>query len=97
MFGLGTFASIEVISLLGSGIALFGFLFQTFCVMPVFVILWTFYMSLVDITRDFHSQADDLLLEAGLVVILLAPAICPKKSGISDNVMLILMRWILFR
>jgi hypothetical protein len=36
------------------------------------------------------------LLEAGLVCVLLAPAFS-KRYGISDNVMIILMRWVLFR
>lgn len=96
-FELATFPSIEVISLLGAIISFFGFLSAKFCVLPVFGLLWTFYYSLVDISKMFHQQADDLLLEAGLVCILLAPGFNSQLYGVSDNVMLQLMRWVLFR
>lgn len=96
-FEVATFPSIEIISLLGTFIAFFGFVSSRFCILPAFALLWTFYYSLVDITQMFHQQADDLLLEAGLICILLAPGLSLKRYGVSDNVMLQLMRWILFR
>lgn len=96
-FEVATFPSIEVISLLGAIVSFFGFLSTKFCILPVFGLLWTFYYSLVDISKMFHQQADDLLLEAGIVCILLAPGFNSKRYGVSDNVMLQLMRWVLFR
>src|SRR5690349_9503593 len=97
LFQIATFPSIELITLSGAFISFFGVVTSRFCILPVFVTLWTLYYSLVDITQTFHHQADDLLLEAGLVVILLAPGISHKHYGVSDNVMLHLMRWLLFR
>lgn len=97
LFSLATFPSIEIISLLGALVSLFGFISTRFCILPVFATLWSFYYSLVDISQTFHQQADDLLLEAGIVCILLAPGFCSKRYGVSDNVMLQLMRWVLFR
>jgi hypothetical protein len=94
---VATFPSIEVISLLGSIISFFGFVSSRFCILPVFALLWTFYYSLVDVSQLFHQQTDDLLLEAGLVCILLAPGLSTKLYGVSDNVMLQVMRWVLFR
>jgi hypothetical protein len=66
-------------------------------VLPTFTLLWYFYYSLVGVTGIFKQQADELLLEAGLVCILLAPLSCPKKYGVADNCVMILMRWVLFR
>ncbi|XP_070496051.1 lipase maturation factor 2-like [Chironomus tepperi] len=91
-----TFPSIELICLSGILLSFFAFVTTKFCITPIFVLLWTFFYSLVDIASDFHHQSDDLLLEAGLVCILLAPMFS-KRYGISDNVMLVLMKWVLFR
>lgn len=94
---IATFPSIELLSLLGAIISFFGFVSSRFCILPVFATLWTFYYSLADVSITFHQQADDLLLEAGLVCILLAPGLSTKSYASSDNVMLVLMRWVLFR
>ncbi|KAG5681137.1 hypothetical protein PVAND_010597 [Polypedilum vanderplanki] len=93
---VATFPSIELICLSGVVISFFAFITTKFCTTPVFAILWTLFYSLVDISSDFHHQSDDLLLEAGLVCVLLAPML-KKRYGVSDNVMIILMRWVLFR
>lgn len=95
--GLATFPSIEIISLLGIVVSFFGFVTRRFCILPSFALLWSLYYSLVDVSQAFHQQSDDLLLEAGLVCILLAPGLSSFKYGVSDNVMLMLMRWVLFR
>ena len=94
--GIPTYPSIELIALLGVLLSFFAFVSTRFCTTPIFIILWTFFFSLVDITKDFHQQSDDLLLEAGIVVILLS-SMWGKKYGVSDNVMLMLMRWVCFR
>lgn len=93
---IATYPAIELICLSGILLSFFAFVTTIFCVTPIFMLLWTFFYSLVDITRDFHHQSDDLLLEAGLVCILLAPMFS-KRYGVSDNVMLVLMKWVLFR
>jgi hypothetical protein len=93
---LPTFPAIELVTLAGAFFSFFAFISTRFCVWPIFTFLWTLYYSLVDISKEFHHQSDDLLLEAGLVCVLLAPAFS-KRYGISDNVMIILMRWVLFR
>lgn len=86
----------ELIALCGVFLSFFAFLTTRFCTTPIFTILWTFFYSLIDVVKDFHHQSDDLLLEAGLVVILLSP-MWKRKYGIADNVMIMLMRWVLFR
>jgi hypothetical protein len=93
---VATFPSIELICLTGAALSFIAFITTKLCITPVFAILWTLFYSLVDITSEFHHQSDDLLLEAGLVCILLAPMFS-KRYGVSDNVMIILMRWVLFR
>lgn len=96
--GIATFTGIELVSLLGIALAFLGFVSKRFCSAPNFFVLWTLYYSLVDIAGEFHQQSDDLLLEAGVVCILLAPGFfAVDKYGVSDNVMLMLMRWVLFR
>jgi hypothetical protein len=57
--------------------------------------MWYCYYSLVDITGTFHHQADDLLLEAGIVATMLAP--CVQLSLPSENIFMLFMRWVLFR
>lgn len=96
-FQVATFPSIEIISLLGVFFSFFAFVSARFCFLPVLATLWTFYYSLVDVSKLLHQQSDDLLLEAGLVCILLSPGLSLKRYGVSDNVMLQLMRWVLFR
>jgi hypothetical protein len=91
-----TYPAIEITALTGAFLSFFAFVSTRFCVTPIFAMLWTLFFSLVDITKDFHHQSDDLLLEAGIVIILLSP-MWGRKYGISDNVMLILMRWVAFR
>lgn len=91
-----THPAIEITALFGVVLSFFAFVTSRFCTTVVFTLLWTFFYSLVDVVKDFHHQSDDLLLEAGLVVILLSP-MWSKKYGVADNVMMMLMRWVLFR
>lgn len=93
---IATFPSIELICLSGIVLSFFAFITTKFCITPIFILLWTFFYSLVDISSDFRHQSDELLLEAGLVIILLAPMLS-KRYGVSDNVMLTLLKWVLFR
>lgn len=65
--------------------------------MPVFVAQWTLYFSLYQIADVFVHQSDDLLLEVGFVCILLAPLNRNRHSTPIDKIVLILVKWILFR
>lgn len=95
-FDVPTYPAIELTALLGVFLSFFAFISTRFCITPIFAMLWALFFSLANITKEFHHQSDDLLLEAGIVVILLSP-MWGRKYGISDNVMLMLMRWVCFR
>lgn len=96
-FGIPTFASIEILSLVGALLALFSFISSSFCIAPMFFVMWYCYFSLVGITGTFHQQCDDLLLEAGVVAFMLAPGFKNKVENVSDNVFLMYLRWVVFR
>lgn len=95
-FDMPVYPALEITALLGAFLSFFAFISTRFCITPIFILLWTLFYSLVDITGDFHHQSDDLLLEAGIVIILLSP-MWGRRYGVSDNVMLMLMRWVAFR
>jgi hypothetical protein len=96
LMSVPTYPAIEITALTGVILSFFAFVTTRLCITPIFAMLWTLFFSLVGIVKNFHHQSDDLLLEAGLVVILLSP-MWGRKHGISDNVMIMLMRWVLFR
>ncbi len=68
---------------------------------PITIMLWLFYLSVVNVGQDFLSfQWDVLLLEAGFLAIFLAPLTLKWKSNRSSPpsfVFIWLMRWLLFR
>jgi predicted DCC family thiol-disulfide oxidoreductase YuxK len=68
---------------------------------PVLVVLWIFYLSLVSAGQVFMSfQWDNLLLEAGFLAIFMAPLqVLPRLSGESPPSMAVLwlFRFLLFR
>lgn len=72
-------------------------------VMPVLMafLLWFFYLSLTVVGQDFLAfQWDNLLLEAGFLLIFLAPYpwLIQKKPSVRPSVIIIwLLRWLLFR
>jgi hypothetical protein len=96
-FGIPTYASIEILALVGAVVSLFSFISLTFCIAPMFFIMWCCYYSLVGITGPFHQQCDDLLLESGVVAFMLAPGFKNSVQNVSDNVFVTYLRWILFR
>lgn len=96
-FGVATYPSIEIVSLLGALAALFCFISTRFCLTPMFGFMWVAYYSLVGITGTFHTQADDLLLEAGFIALMLSSGISCKMTNPSDIVYMIIMRFVLFR
>jgi len=69
--------------------------------MPVLVLLWAFYLSLVVAGQDFLGfQWDGLLLETGLLAVFLAPAGLRPRPGSEGPVPLSalwLLRFLLFR
>lgn len=65
--------------------------------MPLFAILWATYYSLVEHTQIFEHQSDNLLLEAGFVIMMLAPLTDTRKSSPSDKIGFALLKWVLLR
>ena len=70
--------------------------------LPILCLLWTFYLSLYVVGRDFLSfQWDILLLETGFLAIFLAPvsSLWVGRTGTFSPPKLIhwLFRWLLFR
>lgn len=68
---------------------------------PVLVLLWTAYLSLVTVGRDFlWFQWDSLLLETGFLAIFLAPTTLfsrPTREAEPSLAVVWLLRWLLFR
>jgi hypothetical protein len=87
--------------LCGGGAALSVLLILGVAPMPVLVLLWVFYLSLVTVGQDFLGfQWDGLLLETGLLAVFLAPlGLRPRISTESPvaPAALWLLRWLLFR
>lgn len=69
--------------------------------MPVLVVLWLFYLSLVSVGQVFMSfQWDNLLLETGFLGILLAPLQVlskPSRESPPSSTVMWLFRFLLFR
>lgn len=70
---------------------------QKVCILPTFAALWSLYFSLIQVADVFGNQCDQLLLEAGFFMLLLAPLNFTKRSSPSDRIALVLIRWLLFR
>lgn len=85
----------------GGGLFLAIVAFAGFAETLVFFLLWLFYLSLVSVGGEFLSfQWDNLLLEAGFLMIFFAPLSWREKlSNVSppSPVMVWLFRWLLFR
>lgn len=88
--------AVDVLALIGAVLAFAGFVSRYLISMPLFAALWLLYYSLVDVMGPFAHQADDLLLEAGLICVFLAPA-NPRKQNPTDRLGLLMLRWLLFR
>jgi predicted DCC family thiol-disulfide oxidoreductase YuxK len=93
-----------------AGAALSGVLILGILPMPVLFLLWLFYLSLVHAGQVFLGfQWDALLLEAGFLAIFFAPLQLtlrpalfwhrkiPAKCAAPSYVVLLLLRWLLFR
>ncbi|XP_044736039.1 lipase maturation factor 2-like isoform X2 [Chrysoperla carnea] len=101
--GLDPEYMMDVLALLGIVFSFLGFISQKLCVKLVYAILWILYFSLYQVGQGFNQYlTDDLLLEAGLLAIIVAPLFSqsrPKRYSTtkSDIITLWLVRWLLFR
>ncbi|MDE2027511.1 MAG: lipase maturation factor family protein [Candidatus Omnitrophica bacterium] len=84
-----------------SGVVLSVLLFFGFMPGLAAFLLWLFYLSLVSVGQDFLSfQWDNLLLEAGLLLVFLFPRPCGihfKPAAKPSLIVIWLLRWLLFR
>lgn len=67
------------------------------CILPTFAALWSLYFSLVQVSQAFGNQSDHLLLEAGFIMLLLAPLNNTKRSAPTDKIAFVMIRWLLMR
>jgi hypothetical protein len=95
--GLDVPSMMDFICLMGILFSFLGFVSQSFCRLPEFATMWSLYFSLVQVTQNFIHQSDELLLEAGILCIIIAPLNSHKKRSPVDKLGLIMMRWLLFR
>ncbi|EFA12890.2 lipase maturation factor 2 [Tribolium castaneum] len=100
--GLDVNYALDVLALLGSFLAFTGFISQKFCTIPLFAGLWSLYFSLYQVGQVFVSNNyDEFLLEAGFLVLLVAPLLPGRRKGSkvlpSDSISFWLVRWLLFR
>lgn len=92
-------AMLEGLCLAGVGLGILATL-RVFA-LPVFALLWIFYLSVVQVGGDFmRFQWDVLLLETGFLAIFL----CPFRTGFTREnepppsiLVIFLLRWLLFR
>ncbi|XP_055627586.1 lipase maturation factor 2-like isoform X2 [Toxorhynchites rutilus septentrionalis] len=97
LLGLDAQLAIDLFCLAGCVIAFLGLIFKDLCRLGSFIAMWTLYFSLVQISQTFRQQADELLLEAGFLCILLAPPKLSDPRGPLEDLALLLMKWLLFR
>ena len=87
--------------LCGGGAVLAVLLMVGIAPLPVLVLLWVFYLSLVTVGQDFLGfQWDGLLLETGLLAVFIAPLGLRPQPATESPVprpALWLLRWLLFR
>ncbi|XP_066250668.1 lipase maturation factor 2-like [Euwallacea similis] len=99
--GFSTSDAIDILALFGMLLAFTGTVSQKFCIVPVFTALWSLYFSLYQVGQTFVSNNfDELLLEAGFIVIFLAPLLPGRRKTKVPSTELIgiwLCRFLLFR
>lgn len=66
------------------------------CILPTFAALWSLYFSLIQIAQVFVNQSDYLLLEAGFIVLIMAP-LNYRRASPTDKIAFVLLRWLLIR
>ncbi|XP_050097242.1 lipase maturation factor 2-like [Anopheles aquasalis] len=90
-------AAIDLLCLIGATVAFLGLTSQAHCRLLSFIVMWTLYFSLVQISQSFCQQADHLLLEAGFLCILLAPTRLTDGRNPIEDIALLLLKWLVFR
>ncbi|XP_058129277.1 lipase maturation factor 2-like [Anopheles ziemanni] len=89
--------AIDLLCLAGATIAFVGLVSRAHCRLVSFIAMWTLYFSLVQVAQSFRQQADHLLLEAGFLCILLAPAQLSDGRNPMEEIALLLLKWLVFR
>uniref|UniRef100_A0A182N2T4 Lipase maturation factor n=1 Tax=Anopheles dirus TaxID=7168 RepID=A0A182N2T4_9DIPT len=89
--------AIDLLCLVGATVAFLGLVARGHCRLLGFIVMWSVYFSLVQISQSFRQQADHLLLEAGFLCILLAPARLTDGRHPMEDIALLLLKWLAFR
>ncbi|CAN0262150.1 unnamed protein product [Rangifer tarandus platyrhynchus] len=109
LLGLDTAQGLELLSLLGTLLALGALLTRQLRHLLVYLLLWATYLSVYQVGQVFlYFQWDSLLLETGFLAVLVAPLGLPpnhkqapqgRPGGVSPHEALPfwLVRWLLFR
>ncbi|KAM5250586.1 lipase maturation factor 2 isoform 2-T2 [Hipposideros larvatus] len=101
--GLDTAQGLELLSLLGSLLALGALLLRRLCHPLTYLLLWAAYLSACQVGQVFlYFQWDSLLLETGFLAVLVAPLRQPPQGGLArasphEGLPFWLVRWLLFR
>ncbi|XP_027252075.1 lipase maturation factor 2 [Cricetulus griseus] len=103
--GLDTAQGLDLLTLLGTVLALGALLLNSLRHPFIYLLLWIAYLSACQVGQVFlYFQWDSLLLETGFLAILVAPLKKPsnRKGGLSgalphENLPFWLVRWLLFR
>ncbi|KAB0387794.1 hypothetical protein FD755_002750 [Muntiacus reevesi] len=109
LLGLDTAQGLELLSLLGTLLALGALLTRQLRHLLVYLLLWATYLSVYQVGQVFlYFQWDSLLLETGFLAVLVAPLGLPpnhkqapqgRPGGVSphEGLPFWLVRWLLFR
>ncbi|XP_040089488.1 lipase maturation factor 2 [Oryx dammah] len=109
LLGLDTAQGLELLSLLGTVLALGALLMRPLRHPLVYLLLWAAYLSVCQVGQVFlYFQWDSLLLETGFLAVLVAPLGLPpnhkqapqgRPGGVSphEGLPFWLVRWLLFR
>lgn len=101
--GLDTAQGLELLSLLGTLLALGALLLRRLRHPLVYLLLWAAYLSAYQVGQVFlYFQWDSLLLETGFLAVLVAPLRQPPKGRLAgalphEDLPFWLVRWLLFR
>lgn len=97
-YGFSHQLALEIVCLLGVGLAFLCLIFRTFRSSPIFAALWFLYFSIFQVGQTFSwFQWDTLLLESGFLAILVAPLTPKHRNDAQHRLPFFLVRWLLFR
>ncbi|XP_012286234.1 lipase maturation factor 2 [Orussus abietinus] len=99
--GLNVEYMMDILCLTGICLSFMGFVSQTFCTAPIFMIIWECYFSLCQIGPTFMWNLwDQLLSEIGFLCGIMAPVFSAEQAKVptpTDALSLWPVRWLLFR